>query len=843
MRLPVAASGTILIACALAGAARAQESAPAQAPTSEEAAPPAEEEAAPPADEEAAPPADEGSAADAAPRGNQIVVTAAKREQPLQNVPVAVSAVTAAAIERAAVRDLADLETLVPSLRVTQLQNTGATNFSLRGFGNGANNPGIEPSVGVFVDGVYRSRASAAIADLPDLVRVEVLRGPQSSLFGKNASAGVVALVTRAPEFRFHGNVEASYGNDDGKVLRGYVTGPLAGKLAGSLALGINRRDGFVDEPGYGGRANGRNRWFSRGQLRFDPSETLSFRVIADYDRIDEDCCAVVNLRRSAATDAIETLGGRVSDPATPFADIAWANFASDNRISNWGLSAQGDYQVGPLKVTAITAWRESHSKTRQDSDFSTADLVGMNSGAFDAGTFTQELRASIGFLDIFNAMVGASYFHETIDAGNVLVYGRQLRAYADLLSGGAISTLEAASPGVAAGTFLAQGQGLVDSFALRNTSWSVFSSLDFKPRNWITLTVGANYTRDSKDARGAATSTDVFSAIDLATYGTSAQALRAFQLLPPFLGFPNAVETGRTRDGDWSWNARIALDLGDFARVYAAYSTGFKASSFNLTRDSRPFAAEFAALGAAGLLLPNLTSGTRLAGPEDARSYEIGFKGDWGVVSANLALFRQSIEGFQSNTFTGTGFVLANAGEQSTWGVEFDGVAHPVPGLTLNYSLAWLDPRYDRFTGSPLGDLSGRSPAGIPGISTTLGAEWTTTLAGGDKITLNASWHYESPTQIVQGLPGFIQRDASGAVISYQGAFDAARPFRREVDDLSASLSYGFANGLEIMAWGRNLTASRYLLSIFDSVAQPGAISGYPNQPRSYGVTARFRW
>src|SRR5690606_31990254 len=146
---------------------------------------------------------------------NEIVVTATKRQQTLQDIPVAVSVTTAETIERAQIRDLKDLSSVVPSLRVGERQTSANTNFFIRGFGNGANNAGIEPSVGVFVDNVYRSRTAAQIADLPDVERVEVLRGPQSTLFGKNASAGVVSIVTKKPQFTFGGNVEASYGNLD----------------------------------------------------------------------------------------------------------------------------------------------------------------------------------------------------------------------------------------------------------------------------------------------------------------------------------------------------------------------------------------------------------------------------------------------------------------------------------------------------------------------------------------------------------------------------------------------------------------------------------------------------
>ena len=852
----------------------------------------AEEEA------QAAPPADDGQAEQ---YGNEIVVTATKREQTLQDVPVAVSVATAVTIERAVVRDLKDLQTLVPALRVTQLQSSANTNFIIRGFGNGANNAGIEPSVGVFVDGVYRSRTAAQIGDLPDVQRVEVLRGPQSTLFGKNASAGVISLVTREPSFKFRGNVEASYGNFNAIVLKGYVSGPVTENIAASLSGRINKRDGYVSDAGWGGKSNERDRWFARGQVLIEPSDQLKVRLIADYDKINEVCCAVVNVRRSAATSALEALGGKVNPASDPFGDVAWSNFASSNDIENWGISGQADYQVGPLKLTSITAWRESSSLTNQDSDFTSADLIGGNLGRTNIDTFTQELRVSAGFMDVFNAMLGAYYFDEKVETSNALTYGTQFRPYVNLLSAGGVSVLETQVLGLPLNTFQKAGQGLFDDFRMKNTAWSVFGNVDVKLGK-VTLTLGANYTRDRKTVTSNVTSTDTFSALDLvaigngvirntviankvgaqlglpgaadatqiqnwaagnlATYNTIVAgavsfananqtnpsvnpllALRPLQFLPPFRNFPNAVETGKTSDGDWSWTARLAYDLSDSVNVYASYATGFKASSFNLSRDSRPLASDYGALASGGLLVPNLTTGSRYAGPENAKVIELGLKAKWDVASANLTLFKQQIDGFQSNTFTGTGFALANAGRQTTLGVEFDGMVKPHRDLTLTVSMVYLDPKYDSYVGSPLGDASGLAPAGIPNLSATFGAQWSKELASGNRIVLRGDYHYEAPVQVLDGLPGFIQRDALGQVISYQPGFDAARPFRREVNDLGASATWIMTNGLELSVWGRNLLDDRYLVQIFDSVAQSGSVSGYPNQPRTYGVSARFKW
>ena len=518
-----------------------------------------------PVEEMAQPAADLPEEVQTSEEGNAIVVTATKREQTLQDVPVAVSVTTAETIEHAEIRDLKDLQSLVPALRVTQLQSSANTSFIIRGFGagnfEGADNPGIEPSVGVFIDGVYRSRTAAQIGDLPDVQRIEVLRGPQSTLFGKNASAGVISIVTREPKFKFGGAAEVSYGNYNAIVAKGYVTGGITDTIAASLAAGINKRDGFVQDLGYNGEANTRDRWFVRGQILFEPSSEFRLRLIGDYNRIDETCCAVVNLRRSAATGAINLLGGRVNDAATPFADVVWSNFPSSDEIENYGVSGQFDYQFGPFTITAITAYRESHALTNQDSDFTSADLIGSNQGDVDIETFTQELRLTGSLMDRFNLMLGAYYFDENVRYRNSLTFGNQLRAYADLLSAGNIALFERFGAGAPVGTFFRPGQGIFDDFTLDNKAYSLFGNVDAEIVSGVTLTLGANYTHDSKDASSNVVSTDTFSAI---TLSGPFVGLRPLQFLPQFRNFPTAVESGRTRDKDWSWTARLAFDVTD---------------------------------------------------------------------------------------------------------------------------------------------------------------------------------------------------------------------------------------------------------------------------------------
>ena len=808
-----------------------------------------------------------------------IIVTATKREQTLEEVPVAVSVTSAAAIERAQVRDLRDLQTLVPSLRVSQLQSSASTDFIIRGFGNGSNNPGIEGSVGVFIDGVYRSRSAAAIGDLPNLQRVEVLRGPQSTLFGKNASAGVISIVTAAPSYEFGGSAEFSYGNYNAIVAKADITGPITDNIAFSLAGGINKRDGYGTNLTDGSRTSERNRWFGRAQLLIEPSDSFKLRFIGDYDKIDENCCFVGNILDGPTGNAIRAVGGKVNSGGL-FSYSEYQNFASENKITNSGISMQADYEMGSLSLTSISAYRESRAKTNADSDFTSADLIGQNRGDVDITTKTQELRLASDFDGPFNFLIGGYYFDESISNNQVLTLGRDFRNYANALTGGNYVGLEPtirALAGLPATTpttqFGGQGQGRFQQFDYENKAYSMFGTADLEITDGLVLTGGFNYTKDKKNLASQSTITDVFSRIDLVQVGANAGvpaviptgavgntstlypritacpntngaptvcnpflALQPLQFLPPFLDIPNAVEDGRTNDGKLTYSARLAWEATDNVNLYASYGTGFKATSWNMSIDSRPFASDFvagspaqgapltaSAIRTAGLALVNLTSGTRYALPEEATVMELGVKARWERVAFNLTIFDQSIRNFQGNSFIGTGFVLTNAGKQSTRGIEFDGSVRPIDALQLRAAFTYLDPKYDSYVGSAFGDISGQQPAGIPELSTTIGGTYTADLSEGTSLVLNVDYHLESNTQINDN--------------------PAYRMYKREVKDLSASTTLQLDNGLQLSLWGRNLTNAKYIAVIFPSVVQAGSISGYPSQPRTYGASVKYKF
>ncbi|MEO9468499.1 TonB-dependent receptor [Parasphingorhabdus sp.] len=800
--------------------------------------------------------------------GNIIVVTASKRETTLQETPIAVSVTTAEQIQDSQVRDLIDIQTLVPSLRVSQSSLSSNVNFIIRGFGNGSANPGIEPSVGVFIDGVYRSRSASQIGDLPNLQRVEVLNGPQSTLFGKNASAGIISVVTQEPQFEFGGSAELSYGNYNAIVAKADITGPISDTVAFSLAGNLNKRDGYIRDVVINSDLNDRDRWGVRAQLLFKPSDDLSFRLIADYDKLDEVCCGAVNIVDGPLGGVLQFLGGQVISNE-PLSLLSTVNYAPENKIENYGISLQSNWSMGDVDLTAIGSYRRSDGFANQDSDFTSLNSIGVNINTVDINTYTGELRAASDFDGFVNFLIGGFLFHEDIDRGARFENGPDFVRFANAVSGGAYSavepTLRALIPNIPAGPFGGVGQGRILDMQYQNTAFSIFGQLDFDITDRLTFTVGGNYTHDKKEVTANNVSTDVFSGIDLVQAGfnlaifngaTPAQAsalassaanpflgLRGLQFNPPYLNFPNAVEDGRTKDSDLSYTFRLSYDASDNLSLYATYATGFKASSFNLSNDTRPVAADFipgspfgspppaaSPIRDAGLAVNNLTTGSRFAGPEEAEVYEIGIKGSWEGLSVNLALFDQTLKGFQANVFTGTGFILGNAEEQSVRGFELDTIISPIPELNFTAGVSYLDSKFDRFTGgnalSPTfgvvpTDLSGQRPAGVPKWSVAFGGTYAHEFGSGNTLKFHADYLMESNVQISLGAP----------------------QFRRAVETLNGSITFGLENGLEFSVWGRNITDNAYTTLIFPSTGQPGSLSGYRNQPRTYGGSVRFKF
>ena len=860
---------------------------------------------------------------------DEVIVTATKRETTLQDTPVAVTVTDFETIERAEIQDLLDLQSVVPSLRVNQLQSSTQTDFIIRGFGNGANNPGIEPSVGVFVDGVYRSRSAAQIGNLPSLERVEVLAGPQSTLFGKNASAGVISIVTQQPQFDKQGYIEAGVGNLDLFQGNAYVTGPISDTVAYSLGGGFQKRDGYyvnIGEPD--ARINDRDRFNLRGQLRFTPTDDVNIRLIADYGEIDEVCCGTSTFVASPVTQVLTAIGGTQIQPNfnDPYARVAFVDITPINELEDYGVSFHVDYDLGNgLDVTSITAYRENERFSSIDADFTTLDLLDSNTGLVGLETFTQELRLTSNYDGMFNFQIGGFYFGEDVTSDQTLGYGSQLRAYLGTLAQGAFDLIEAANPDIAAGEIFGDQVFIEEEFTQRDDTFSLFGTVDFEVTDRLTLTGGLNYTDVTKKVTARSDNNDTFSNLDLsgpaafnsavlqgllenfpniaaacglgflpfseqnvgavssvascpglggapgaaAFSGLQTQvvtavsaidftdpaqnpfsALTAFQFQPQFLAFPNAVEDGRVTDDKLTWSIRGNYEVTDDLSVYGSIATGFKASSFNLSRDSRPFPADAAALASAGLLPNNYIPatgrnfGTRFAGPEDAIVYEIGAKARFGLGSINIAAFSQTLENFQTNAFVGSAFVLANAGETRVNGIEVNGRLRPIDSFFIDYAGTFLDAEYTDFPNGtgPAGpiDLTGETPDNISDVSLSIGATYEFDISSNLGGYIRGDWQYEAPTVISRNLTLESRAIAAAGnpLETTLGFFPGYEEREQSIFNVAAGLEMD--NGLALQIWGRNIFEDDFASTLFPGVAQFGIVNGYASPVATYGVNLR---
>jgi iron complex outermembrane receptor protein len=805
----------------------------------------------------------------------EITVTANKREQSLQDVPLTVSVTSAETIQQSSIVDLIDLQTAVPALRVNQLQSSAQTNFVIRGFGNGANNPGIEPAVLVLIDGVPRSRSSSSLADLPTIERVEVLSGPQSTLFGKNASAGVISITTKAPGDELGGLVEATLGNYGTQILKGTVTAPLSDNLSVRLSASSNENDGLGTNLADNSSINNRDRSSLRAQIAWNPSDDLSVRVIADKDEIDEVCCVTGPLLRGPASSVSDGIAaglkeaglpgvGVLATDATPWDRQIYMNFEPYNQVENDGLSLHIEKDLGFATLTSITSDRETNMKSNFDADFSAARLINENKLDYDFETFTQELRlTSNGDSDV-QWTVGAFYADEDTFNNRTVLYGDDIQNYVNFLLAGAGSSLDnvaelvargALAQTIAAGAFATQGLNdpsiantiplaQVDSyleaaqtggapvmtssqmssqffmvnggsqqeeFTMNAKTMSLFANVEFPVAEDWTASIGVNKTDDEKTVVANVKIEDLFASLPLPSQ------LTAFQFFPPFLNYPIASEDGIFKSDDMTHTLRLTHDLNDNTKVYASHSTGFKPTSVNLSVNAND-------------------ATKRAADPEYSQNIEIGMKHTHDAGYINLALFDQSIEGFQSNTFVGNGFQLVNAGNQKHRGIELDSMTALSDSWTVGLSAMLLDAEYVSFVNGPCDssfdtiacdegkvtkDLSGSTPAGVHDLSVNANAVYSFDVSDTVSSYLRLEYIYESDVQLVENVPKEIAS--------------------RSTKNFNMSMGFNHSpSNMEIMLWGRNLTDHESLISAFPTTAAPGSFGGYPNAPRTYGLTVR---
>lgn len=399
-------------------------------------------------DQAATPQADEAIADQ-----GDIIVTATRRSEALSTVPIAISAVSGEALANTGATDVRALNQLAPSLLVSGA--TSEVNFSarVRGVGTVGENAGLESSVALFIDGVYRSRTGVGLSELGDIERVEVLRGPQGTLFGRNASAGLINIVTKGPSFDFGGSASATYGNYDYMRLDGSVTGPIiADRLAFRLDGVWQQRDGFIKNATPGEKdINDRDRYLVRGQLLFEPSSDVSVRIIGDYSKRTELCCGAVNYgpNRNASLvggtltytpntllPILQALGANIPIATSSKFNRVQSTTPGFNYTSNtkdWGLSGELNWSFGDTKLTAITAYRDYKNRQGQDSDFNALDILRRTALDRRFRLFTQEIRLQGELFDgRLNWLVGGYYANEKLDVSDDFKYGNDYERFAN---------------------------------------------------------------------------------------------------------------------------------------------------------------------------------------------------------------------------------------------------------------------------------------------------------------------------------------------------------------------------------------------------------------------------
>jgi iron complex outermembrane recepter protein len=636
------------------------------------------------------------TAAAASADANEIIVTATRRAQALSDVPIAVSAVTADQLQNSGGTDIRQLNQLAPSLLVSSATNESNGAARIRGIGTVGENPGLESSVAVFIDGVYRSRTGVGLTDLGPLEGIEVLRGPQGTLFGRNASAGLISITTAKPKFDFGGLGEVSYGNFNAIRIMGGVTGPIAGdKIAFRLDGLYNKRDGFLTDVISGRKLNDRDRFLIRGQLLIKPNDDLSIRLIADYNQKNEECCGasvispIVGLARDTSGNVITTpngianlvtaLGG-VYRPATDGKRYKYETSVTpgqsyNQRTRDWGGSAEVNWDLGGVNLTSITAYREFKNKSAQDSDFNSIDILHRTDNNRKFQTFTQEIRLQgNAFNNRLDYLVGGFYSHETLRTDDDLVYGKNYEAFVN----GQIAGFGAFGPGAtiagvaaAAGYVPPAGQGLINNTGIVQGGFfkQTSSNYAFFTHNVFTLvedklfvTLGARYTNDTKNLTSVfLTNNNLCGALRRApafapgTPGGAAAARGAVTGAvcsinnTPGPGFKAGDPGAERKEDEFTYTAVVSFKPTDELLAYASYARGYKGGGYNLDT--------------AGLIA-SAPSATQLQfEPEIVNAFEVGAKLDLRAFKLNIAAFHQNFDNFQLNTFNGVNFEVANIG------------------------------------------------------------------------------------------------------------------------------------------------------------------------------------
>jgi iron complex outermembrane receptor protein len=790
------------------------------------------------------------------PTLTEIIVTAQKREQNIQDVPISVIALSAQQLKEGGVSDIKNLQALVPGLTVTSTTSENVTTARIRGIGTVGDNPGLESSVGVVIDGVYRPRNGVGFGDLGEIEQIEVLEGPQGELFGKNNDAGVINIVTKRPSSTFGATAEVTGGNYNDREINASVTGPLGDIAAARFYAGYQRRDGFLDVntglgPNSDNRTDNRNLYTMRGQFLVTPSDAVNFLVIADYSKRNESCCGAVQLDDGPfngiinALASVPTLGGQTgavgiaSPPLPHFSRQAYSNQPVAQQIRDEGISGELNWDLGFGKFTSITAWRDNTIVAGNDVDYSGIDIVQEPANQGNQTDFKQaseEIRLA-GRSGPLDWLVGGFFSNEILTTNTAIYAGNDFDLYISGVASASVGPpnflLTTGLTGKPPGSLFIPGvSGEADWYRQTSKSYAFFTNETYNITHGLDLTAGLRFTEEKKNADSNFADPDGGSACG--------------QLAPTLAGLPpgneqtlllvlgcttvfNPYFAGRSTaqslsEGNVSGTLKLSYHFTDDVMGYVSWANGYKAGGINLSRVANSFT-----------LVPDFNTEFPR---ETVQSYEVGLKSLLAdrTLRLNASIFDQKYTNFQLNTFNGLVFVVSSIRNVDSKGAEFDTTwATPLSGLSLSAGVTYAFTNITNFGGpdvvalfapdiaTPLHRLNDRLSF-APLWSGVASATYTVPFSSSLEFHANVNDKYNSSYNTGSDL------DPQ----KLQGGYGL----------LGARLGLGAPGGKwAVDIWGANLT-NKYIYQVaFDAPFQPNQIDAFLADPRTFGITARVKF
>ena len=805
-----------------------------------------------------APSADAGSPPGASnttgPVAGDILVTARRRAESAQRVPIAISVLGGQSLAEAGAFNVNRMQQLQPTLQFYS-SNPRNSAINIRGLGApfGLTNDGIEQGVGFYLDGVYIGRIGASTFDFVDVAQVEVLRGPQGTLYGKNTTAGAINVTTRAPSFTPEARVEATYGNYDFVQVKASASGPLIGDtLAVRLSTSFTRRDGTIYNVRSGESLHRLKNFGTRGQMLLKASDSLDLTLAGDYN-VQNPLCCVQYYARVGATQrplarqyaALATALNYAPLSTDPFDRVTDVDASINSRQEIGGVSLTGNWDIGPATITSVSAWRYWDWQPANDRDFIGLPVTTVSQNPSHQKQVSQEVRIASGGANRLDYTAGVYYFRQTIKTNGSQVQGSAASRY--LLSGA-----DALNPNVL------NGLTSTNRISFINSSFAVFGKLNWQALDGLHIQPGLRLNYDRKSG-----SYDAVVSIANSQYNFTANADNVAALLAAIpvgsaarTTFQNQINTLAPQRyspefSDWNVSGDItaSYDFTPDVHGYATYARSFKSGGINLS----------------GLPLNSTSTGvdltTQTVKPEKENHYELGLKTQFldRRVTLNLAGFWTEISDYQAtvnnNAINVIRGYLANAAKVRVRGFEWDSSFRPTPRLSLYLNGAYTDAKYIDFKNAPCPpELSGGTatapggvtdPAGTPGGRSPAFCDISgQILPGVSKWSLS----YGGEVNVPSALLGQAGQFYAGYDGSYRTKF-SSNPSRSAYTDINgyalSNVRAGFRadDGWNAFAWVRNVFDKHYFELLSTQSGSTGLIVGQPADPRTYGVTVSARF